>query len=65
MQNNEAKAAPVGAAVSAQVRFRRPEKGMPEQKSEGVRHRYQEFDFIDGWNACLDEFDRLNGKEVV
>lgn len=32
MQNDETKAAPVGGqeAVSAQVRFRRPEKGMPD-----------------------------------
>lgn len=31
MRNNETKTAPVGgSAVSAQVRFRRPEKGMPD-----------------------------------
>jgi hypothetical protein len=34
---------------------------MPERKAEAVRHAYQELDFIDGWNACFDEFARLNG----
>lgn len=107
MQNSETKAAPVcGRAVSAQVRFRRPEKGMPDWSvwqqtaikpnmpawsidSAGYEVEYRllyttpqpsagvvmpEYDegrtthpadeaFQDGWNACLDEFARLNGKE--
>jgi hypothetical protein len=105
-------------AVSAQARFRRPEKGMPSwsvwqqtsikpnmpawsidsagyeveyrllyttpQPSAGVvmpdvKQEIQQKDkrgdypsqdcyndgIVDGWNACLDEFARLNGKEVV
>ena len=95
-------------AVSAQARFRRPEKGMPAWSvwqqtsikpnmpawsidSAGYEVEYRllyttpqtiagvvmperkqlpdlmlaEFHESRGWNACLDEFARLNGKEVV
>lgn len=37
---------------------------MPERKSKPYGKLYMP-DEYEGWNACLDEFARLNGKETV
>jgi hypothetical protein len=35
---------------------------MPERKIESVRNGYRGLGRAEGWNACLDEVARLNGK---
>lgn len=55
----------VAGAVLDLVATPQPSAGvvMPERKSKPYGKLYMP-DKYEGWNACLDEFARLNGKEV-
>lgn len=60
---NRAAVLPTGMALYSRPQ---PSAGvvMPERKDEQGAPTVNLHIFREGWNACLDEFARLNGKEV-